>query len=71
MKRESEEALACFLLAQEYLELSLSRRFKFGGRADYAERRRWLKDKITRLQAGRIKPQVPEEIKPLVRSQSD
>ena len=71
MKRESEEALACFLLAQEYLELSLSRRFKFGGRADYAERRRWLEDKITRLQAGRIKPQVPEEIKPLVRSQSD
>lgn len=60
--RRSAEALGCFLLAQEYLELSLRRGYKFGGRADYHERRENLKFLIKLLQDGKIQPEFPPDI---------
>jgi tetratricopeptide (TPR) repeat protein len=63
MSREPEKALGCFLLSQQYLELSLRMRYKFGGKADYGARRQALKYAIKTLQDGKIQPEFPQDIK--------
>ena len=60
--RRPEEALGCFLLSREYLELSIRRGYRFSQPQEFRERRAILKFYIKSLQDGKIRPDLPEDI---------
>ncbi len=57
--RRPEEAFGCFLLAREYLELSIRRGYRF---TQLGERRTILEFYIKSLQDGKIRPEFPPDI---------
>ena len=60
--RQPEEALGCFLFARHYLEISISRGYRFSRKQEFRERREILEFYIKTLQDGAIRPEFPPEI---------
>ncbi|MFP6885644.1 MAG: O-antigen ligase family protein [Roseibacillus sp.] len=60
--RRPEEAFGCFLRAQEYLDLSIRRGYRFSRPQEFRERRTILEFYIKSLQDGKIRPEFPPEI---------
>ena len=60
--RRPEEALGCFLLSKEYLELSIRRGYRFNQPQEFRKRREILGFYIKSLQDGKIRPDLPEDI---------
>ena len=60
--RRPEEALGCFLLSKEYLELSIRRGFRFSQPQEFRQRREIVGFYIKSLQDGKIRPDLPDDI---------